>query len=135
MDWPFLRLRPRCFRFSFVAVNSWPLPMKNRMEAAAEETLLTLQQDGPDLTNPRRLKVTAQREGGAAILEFVAKSGDSNIEDQISLLGDIDADLIPEREVSLRLLRHMASDVRHRQYHDIDFVTVRVEVPETNAGQ
>ena len=29
--------------------------------------------------------------------------------------------------VSLRLLRHYASSVRHSQYHDTDVITVRVE--------
>ena len=36
-----------------------------------------------------------------------------------------------EREVSLRLLRHLASSVRHQQYHDTEIVTVRVERPGT----
>ena len=31
-----------------------------------------------------------------------------------------------EHELSLRLLRHYASSVRHQQYHDTDIVTVRV---------
>ena len=30
-----------------------------------------------------------------------------------------------EHELSLRLLRHYASSVRHQQYHDTDIVTVR----------
>ena len=37
-----------------------------------------------------------------------------------------------EREVSLRLLRHIASSVRHQQFHETDIVTVRVEAPETS---
>ena len=74
--------------------------------------------------------MTARRERGAAVFEFIAKSGDSNIEDRIALLGEVNAEQQAEREVSLRLLRHLASDVRHRQYHDIDFVTVRIENPE-----
>ena len=36
-----------------------------------------------------------------------------------------------EREVSLRLLRHLASSVHHQQYHDTDIVTVRVKRPGT----
>ena len=32
-----------------------------------------------------------------------------------------------EQDVSFRLLRHYASSVQHRKYHDIDIVTVRVE--------
>ena len=35
-----------------------------------------------------------------------------------------------EREVSLKLLRHLATEIRHRQYHDMDFVTVRIENTE-----
>ena len=38
-------------------------------------------------------------------------------------------DLLMEREVSLRLLRHIASSVRHQQFHDTDIVTVRVDAP------
>ena len=34
-----------------------------------------------------------------------------------------------EREVSLRLLRHLASSVHHQQYHDTDILTVRVAAP------
>lgn len=33
----------------------------------------------------------------------------------------------PEREVSLRLLRHLAPSVRHGQYHATEFVAVRVD--------
>ena len=39
-----------------------------------------------------------------------------------------------EREVSLRLLRHIASSVRHQQFHDTDIVTIRVKPPEQARG-
>ncbi len=39
-----------------------------------------------------------------------------------------------EREVSLRLLRHIASSVRHQQFHDTDILTVRVDAPDTVRG-
>ena len=43
---------------------------------------------------------------------------------------DADASEVPdEREVSLRLLRDLASSVRHEQYHDAEIVTVRVALP------
>ena len=42
--------------------------------------------------------------------------------------------LLMEREVSLRLLRHIASSVRHQQFHDTDIVTVRVDAPATGRG-
>ena len=97
------------------------------LEAVAEETLLTLLHDQSEAgARRRRLRVTAYRQRGETVLEFVANLGEGNIEDRISLLGDV-TDVNPaERDISLRLLRHLASDVRHRQYHDVDFITVRV---------
>ena len=77
----------------------------------------------------RRLLLTARSEDGGAVLEFVASKGDENIQDRIALLGEASAGAMIEREVSLRLLRHLASSVRHQQYHDTDIVTVRVEPP------
>jgi len=44
-------------------------------------------------------------------------------------LGEVEDDTPVAHEVSLRLLRHLASSVRHRQYHDTDIVTVRVDAP------
>ena len=34
-----------------------------------------------------------------------------------------------EQEGSLRLLRHLASSIRHQQFHDADMATVRVDAP------
>ena len=64
------------------------------------------------------------------MLEFVAAPGDGNLQDRIALLGEDAVETPTEREVSLRLLRHLAFSVRHEQYHDIEFVTVRVDAPE-----
>ena len=61
------------------------------------------------------------------MLEFVAATEEANLEDQIALLGDRAVGGRVEQEVSLRLLRHYASSVRHNQYHDTDVITVRVE--------
>ena len=56
----------------------------------------------------------------------MAAIGEANLEDHIALLGD-QVETPNERELSLRLLRHFASSVRHQQYHNIDIVTVRVD--------
>ena len=40
-----------------------------------------------------------------------------------------------EQEVSLRLLRHLASSVRHQQYHDTDIVTVQVKYPAPGSSR
>ena len=69
----------------------------------------------------------AHRVGAAVELEFVAATDETNIEDRIALLGERVSGVPVEEEVSLRLLQHYASSVRHQQYHDTDVVTVRVE--------
>ena len=102
--------------------------MAARLSAVGEETLLTLADR--TASGERRLLLTAQRDGDAAELEFIAASGTGNMEDRIALLGDREAGAPLDHEISLRLLRHYASSVRHQQYHDTDIVTVRVEPGE-----
>ena len=120
----------RTFLTGFAANNGWGEATAERFAAAAEETLLTLERDegGPTEVR-RRLLVVAYREGGDAMLEFIAGGGDENIEDRLALLKEGSTGDAVERDISLRLLRHLAEEVRHRQYHDADSISVRV-VPE-----
>ena len=117
------------FLAGFAARQGWSEAMTDRVRAVGEETLLTLTAPGEEDEAPggRHLLLTARRDGPAAELKFVAATDETNIEDQIGLLGDRAGGAPGDREVSLRLLRHFASSVRHQQYHDTDVVTVRVE--------
>ncbi len=117
------------FLAGFAARHGWSDAMTDRVRAVGEETLLTLTAQSEEDAAPdgRHLLLTARRDGPAAELEFVASTDEKNIEDQIALLGDRTGGAPGDREVSLRLLRHFASSVRHQQYHDTDVVTVRVE--------
>ena len=122
----------RAFLAAFVSRSGWGEAMAHRLDAVAEEALLTLLQrhdKGADPGRPRLL-LTARKEDGRAVLEFVGAPGDGNLEDRIALLGEDAAEIPVEREVSLRLLRHLASSLRHEQYHDTEFVTVRVDAPD-----
>ena len=119
------------FLSDFAARNGWDAAMVNRLDAASEETLLTLlrQDEGKEMRG-RRLLLNAHKEDGGAVLEFIAAPGDDNLQDRIALLGELgerSGEAPGEREVSLRLLRHFASSVRHQQYHDTDVVTIRVD--------
>ena len=120
-------------RFSPQTLN---IRLKIRRIAAGEETLLTLlrQDEADEGRERRRLLVVAHKEDGGAVLEFVAAGGEENLQDKIALLGEQTAAAPIEREVSLRLLRHLASSVRHQQYHDTDIVTVRVEASGAARG-
>ena len=122
----------RAFLAAFVSRNGWDEAMAHRLDAVAEETVLTLlerDEEGAE-RGRQRLLLTARKEDGRAVLEFVAAPGDGNLEDRMALLGEDAAEIPAEREISLRLLRHLASSVRHEQYHDTEFVTVRVDVPD-----
>ena len=127
----------REFVVGFASRSGWDERMAARLDAVSEETLLTLldeDQDAPGAV-PRRLLVVARREDGGATLEFVASRGEENLQDQIAVLGEASAGDVLEREVSLRLLRHLASSVRHQQYYDTDVVTVRVEPTVLDAAE
>ena len=122
----------RTFLGTFAARSGWGEKMVRRLDAASEETLLTLigQDESREKRERRRLLLRARKEAGGAVLEFIAAAGEENLQDRIGLLADRPDDALMEREVSLRLLRHIASSVRHQQFHDSDIVTVRVEIPE-----
>ncbi|MCY4607717.1 MAG: hypothetical protein OXD40_03840 [bacterium] len=116
--------------------NGWGAAMAARLDAACEETLLTLlhQDDGSDVANPgRRLRLAVHREGTGAVVEFVVAAQDVNLQDRLALIGDEPGATPAEREVSLRLLRGLASSVHHQQYHGVDIVTVRVAAPMSDA--
>ncbi len=120
------------FLRDFASRGGWGAAMADRLEAVGEETLLTLlDRDGDEARRERRrLLVVARREDDGALLEFVASTEGDNLQDRLALLGEPAADESIEREVSLRLLRHLTSSIRHQQYHDADIVTVRVEAPK-----
>ena len=121
----------REFLSEFASRSGWDTAMANRLDAVGEEVLLTLiqQDEAGEAHARRRLLLVAHKDDGEAVLEFVAAPGDENLQDQIGLLGECPAGDLIEQEVSLRLLRHLASSVRHQQYHDTDIVTVLVHAP------
>ncbi len=129
-----LKALPKISEFprSFAAREGWSTNMGDRLEAVGEEALLSLVQpenDGEESVRPRRLNLVARRDDAGAVLEFTTAPREDNIQDRLAVLGDPGDDAPREHEVSLRLLRHHASSVRHEQYHDVDIVTVHVKLP------
>ena len=126
---------PRITQFlrAFAARNGWGEAMAQRLDAAGEETLLSLigpeEAGGEAARGRRRLLLVAHKQDGGAVLEFTAAPGGENLQDRLALLQAPSGETPDEREFSLRLLRHLASSVRHEQYHDTEIVTVRVEAP------
>ena len=112
---------------------------RDRLEAAAEETLLALlesrpqgEEGDPGWEAPdgarRELVLTARKENDEAVLEFRVGAADSdqlNLQDRVAWVGE-ETDVPPlEQDLSLRLLRHFASSVRHQQFQNMEVVTLR----------
>ncbi len=125
--------RIRRFLEDFAGARGLAGGTTTRLTQAAEETLLLLtgqdEEDGAP-TRLRRLRLTVVADGGGAELEFLASGAEANIEDQLAVIGGHAAAQPERHEFSLRLLRHLASSVRHHRYQDTDIVTLRVDPAE-----
>ena len=115
-----------------------------RMEAATEEALLTLLQsrdelDGSDATRGderQELRLTASKKDNHAVLEFrvgAAGNDELNLQDQLEWIDDRVEITQIEHDVSLRLLRHLATSVRHQQFHDMDILTLHVSASSSES--
>ena len=127
----------RSFLGRFATRNNWDSAMTDRLGAVVEETMLSLlQQEEADEKRSRlRMQLVAYREDGDAVLELVIAPMEENLQDQLALLNEQTDEISIEREVSLRLLRHLASSVRHQQFYDTDMVTVRVKPPVPSGSE
>lgn len=124
---------PRIDQFleEFSTRNGWSERTTDRLRAVAEETLLVLL-ERKDSGRQRQLRISAIRSGRGAELEFITGPSDAgNLEDRFSLLGDPPPEIegmLSADDMPMRMLRHLASSVSHRQYHDTDVITVQVAV-------
>ena len=126
----------QAFLAEFAEQRNWSGSMRQRVGAAAEEALATVLQseateseEGGAVREARRLQLTVRGTSAGATLEIVtAATGAENLQDRIALLADESAaEGDPMRDVSLRVLRHLASSVRHQQFHNADVLTVQVD--------
>ena len=112
------------FLRGFAAQAGWNKASTDRLRSAGEETLASLlSQD--QATDGRQLLISARRAQGKVELEFVATSDEENIEDRLAYLSE-QSEISDDRDLSFRLLKHYASSVKHRKYHNTDIITVEV---------
>ena len=124
------------FLGEFTSRSGWGAQMAERLVAVSEETLLTFyhsKKSGDDETD-RQVVLVARKDRDAAVLEFVISTFEDNIQDQIAFLGKQVSEESIEQEVSIRMLKHIASSVRHQQFRNTDVLTIRVEAVKRTAS-
>ena len=116
------------FLAGLASTLEWNEASTMRLRSAGEEALTSLlsQEDDGESSESPRLIIAARPQAKMVELEFVATTRHENIEDQRAFLTD-EAAVPAIHDLSLRLLRHHASAVRHQKFHGVDIVTVRVE--------
>ena len=119
------------FLSQFADRHSWTEEGKNRLRLVGEEVMLSLLDEEGDEgeEQKRRLAATIRPESGSAELEIVVASEGAiqgNIENRMAYLGEEQA-LEDEQQLSVRILRHYASEVHHRKYYGIDIISCRVD--------
>lgn len=118
---------PRIGEFleSLAVGAKWNEASVSRLRLVGEEALTSLL-DARGGGDRSRLIVMARTSASSAELQFLAVLEEQNLEEQMAYLSD-QVETPEERTISLQLLRHFASTVRHRKYSGIDIVTVEVE--------
>jgi NCS2 family nucleobase:cation symporter-2/xanthine permease XanP len=106
------------------AAAGWDAPAVHRLQLAGEEALIFLVERQAGHDKPHKIRLAIREEAGTLELEFQSGPEGTNLELQLSALHE--AQPTPA-EAGPRILRHMAKEVRHEQYHDLDSLTVVVD--------
>ena len=101
----------------------WDEVAVNRLQLAGEEAFLYLLERQEE-SKPQPVRVAVRPVDDALRIELVAGPDDVNLEDR---LGKLDEDRQIVRDVGPRILRHVAKEVKHEQFYDLDVLTVTVE--------
>ncbi|MCC7272891.1 MAG: hypothetical protein IT561_09490 [Alphaproteobacteria bacterium] len=107
----------------------WDRPAEDKLVLAAEEAMLFLMEHQDPARSAGRqsqLHVRVRQVGGEVELEYVCAPAGANAETAMAALAAVgEADVASG--LSLRLLRGMAREVKHLQYHGTDYLLVRVD--------
>jgi NCS2 family nucleobase:cation symporter-2/xanthine permease XanP len=106
------------------AAAGWDAPAVHRLQLAGEEALIFLVERQAGHAKPHEIRLAIREESGTLELEFLSGPEGTNLEMQLSALHETQP---TPTEAGPRILRHMAKEVRHEQYHDLDSLTVVVD--------
>lgn len=115
---------------TFAARIGWDHVAENRLMLAIEEAVLFLCGDGEDTeadpTRPRRLLVKLAHDKGEVEIEMVTAPSERNAEEALSRLPEAEPANV-EDDLSLRLLARTVKNLKHLQFRQGDYLTMRVD--------
>lgn len=121
----------REFLDSFASKNKWNDEVCNRLQVAAEETLLSMLEhqasDKDESGNSQVLEMVAYKDNKDVVLEFQSTGIEQNLQDQVSVLKEQSMLGRVEENMSLKILKEITDSVRHQQYHNTQLITIRVQ--------
>lgn len=106
--------------------QAWSPELTSRVEGAAEEALLLLCTQTDTLKKDGVLQMMIKGQTEKIIMEFVAADSSENLQDRIALMGTDVSAMDMERNVSLRMLKHLTTSVRHERYYGTEIVILEV---------
>ncbi len=115
--------------------HSWPSSFTNRVEGAVEEATLILCNQTDTEEKDGVLQLIIRGETDRATLEFIAADSTENLQDRIALMGSGISTINLERDISLRMLKHLTTSVRHERYHGTEIIILEVHKFSTIPNQ
>ena len=111
-----------------------PAHARNRLTLVGHEAFLFLLKGavGRSGAAPSKFQARLRQVGEQVEMELVSAPTAMNIE---TAIGDLPADAVPdsEDELSLRLMRGLAREVRHMQYHGVDYLLIKADASPPHA--
>ena len=104
----------------------WDDIATKRLELAGEEAFQYLLERQAE-SKPHRIRAAVRPLDDVLQIELVSGPDNANLETRLEGLDQDDEEQAVVRDVGPRILRHVAQEVRHEQFYDLDVLTVTVD--------
>ncbi len=110
----------------FVKINKWDQRIINRIHLAAEETLLGLVEVHSEkvMKKPTTFRMELRVVDNMLEMDIAIAAIDNNIEALISVAKL--SNQIPMNQLPFKILSNLADDIRHYQFHGLDFICLKI---------